>query len=117
MPQLEIEYTANLIDLDSTQVLRAAVGALSDLGEFDMAATKARIRVAEEFSVDHPDSGGSFVAITVGILPGRSEETRRHISQALTDAVAAVIPQRPGTQVTTEIRVMDAYTKVIIPEQ
>lgn len=114
MPQLEIEYTANLTDLDARKVLDAAVAALAGLGEFDMASTKARIRRVDEFSVDHPDSGGAFVAVSLGVLPGRSTELRERISRTLTDAVAAAVPARDGTQVTTELRELTGYTKTTL---
>lgn len=112
MPHLEIDYSANLIDLDPTEVLRAAVEALAGMGEYDMPTTKARIRRVDDFSVGHPDSGEAFVAITVAILPGRAEDMRERTSRAITEAVAAVLPQGPGTQVSTEIRELAGYTKV-----
>jgi len=112
MPHLEIEYSANLIDLDPAPALRAAVEALAGMGEYDMPTTKARIRRVDDFSVGHPDSGEAFVAITVAILPGRSDDLRQRTSRAITEAVAAVLPQRPGTQVSTEIRELASYTKV-----
>ena len=115
MPHLEIAHTANLVDLDAGDVLRAAVGALAGLDEYDMSTTKARTHRIETHSVDHPDSGGSFVAVTLSVLPGRSPELLDRTSRALTQAVAACV-RHPGTQVTTEIRELRNYSKVITTE-
>lgn len=114
MPHLTIEYSANLVDLDPTQVLRAAVAALADVGAYDMGSTKARIRRCDEYAVGHPDTGDGFVAVTLAALPGRSEEVRRATAQALTEAVSQVLPPRPGTQVTSEVRELGEYAKRVL---
>ncbi|WP_019144929.1 5-carboxymethyl-2-hydroxymuconate Delta-isomerase [Aeromicrobium massiliense] len=113
MPHLEIEHTDN-IDLVADHLLAAAVDALHDLGEYDMAATKARVRRLDVYSVDRPDSGGAFVAVTLSILPGRSEELRLRTSQALTEAVATAATYPAGTQITTQVRELEAYSKVVV---
>lgn len=113
MPHLEIEHTDN-IDLVADRLLAAAVDALHDLGEYDMASTKARVRRLETYSVDRPDSGGAFVAVTLSILPGRSEEVRLRTSQALTEAVATAATYPAGTQITTQVRELPAYSKVVV---
>lgn len=76
---LNIEYSANLVDLDTTQVLRAAVAALGEVGAYDLPSTKARIRRCDEYAVGHPDTGDAFVAITggtAGALAGRASGDR-----------------------------------------
>lgn len=112
MPHLEIVYTANLVDLDAKDVLHGAVSALAGLGAYDMPTTKARIHRLETWSVDHPDSGGSFVAVTLSVLPGRAPDLLDRTSRALTEAVATRV-HHPGTQVTTEVRELANYSKVI----
>jgi 5-carboxymethyl-2-hydroxymuconate isomerase len=113
MPHLEIEHTDN-IDLVADRLLAAAVGALAELGEYDMASTKARVRRLEAYSVDQPDSGKAFVAVTLSILPGRPEELRLRTSQALTEAVATAATYPAGTQITTQVRELEAYSKVVV---
>lgn len=113
MPHLEIEHTDN-IDVVADRLLDAAVGALAALGEYDLASTKARVHRLEAYSVDRPDSGGAFVAVTLSILPGRSEELRLRTSQAITEAVATAATYPAGTQITTQVRELEGYSKVVV---
>jgi 5-carboxymethyl-2-hydroxymuconate isomerase len=114
MPHLEIEYTDNIAGLDAERVLAAAVEALDGVGEYDMASTKARVRRLDVYAVDRPDSGGAFVAVTLSVLPGRSEELLRRTSEAITAAVAGAASYPAGTQVTTQVRELQGYSKVVV---
>lgn len=117
VPHLQIEYTADLVDLDPGRVLGAAMAALADQDLYDMPTAKGRIRRLDHFVTGRSDSGAGFVSVVLAILPGRTAEERHRTSTALTRAVADTIPQMPGTQVRTEVRVIDrpGYTAYDVP--
>ncbi|WP_144790564.1 5-carboxymethyl-2-hydroxymuconate Delta-isomerase [Kocuria palustris] len=116
MPHLIIETTVDIAALPgfaAQELIRAGMGALKELGEFDMTAAKARARVLEDYAVDHPHDGTGYVAVQLRILPGRSEELRARTSEAILEAVAGAVPQGAAGTVSVEIveMVRETYVK------
>ena len=116
MPHLIIETTADIAALpgfEAQELIRAGMGALKELGEFDMTAAKARARVLEDYAVDHPHDGTGYVAVQLRILPGRTEELRVRTAQAILEAVAGAVPRGAAGTVSVEIVEMarESYVK------
>ena len=91
MPHLIIETTADIAaapGYEAQELIRAGLGALQGIGEYDMSSAKARARVLEDFAVDHPHDGTGFVAVQLRVLPGRSQELKTRTAEAILEAVA-----------------------------
>lgn len=119
MPHLIIETTADIAalpDFDASALLEAGLGALRDLGEYDMASAKARTRVLTDYRVDLPHDGTGFIAVSLRILPGRDERLRARTSQAIARAVAEAAPAGATGTVSVEVVEMEghSYTKVAL---
>lgn len=116
MPHLIIETTADIAaapGYEAQKLIRAGLGALQEIGEYDMTAAKARARVLEDFAVDHPHDGTGFVAVQLRVLPGRSQELRTRTAEAILEAVAGAVPEGPAGSVSVEVveMVRESYVK------
>lgn len=116
MPHLIIETTADIAaapGYDAQELIRAGLGALQGIGEYDMTAAKARARVLEDFAVDHPHDGTGFVAVQLRILPGRGQELKTLTAQVILEAIAAAVPEGPAGSVSVEVveMVRESYVK------
>jgi 5-carboxymethyl-2-hydroxymuconate isomerase len=93
MPHCILEYSANVPDRpDLGRVLGDLHAALMATGEFTLADIKSRAVRHEQFLIGDGDPARVFVALTVQILSGRSDEAKARISEALLDVLARHYP-------------------------
>lgn len=118
MPQVVIEYSGNLSTLDEQAAVAACVDALMGTGEINEETLKVRAYRAESFQVGTAPLQRGFVAVRIAVLPGRTDEVKRAMSAAVTDALAAAIDTAPQIAVQVTAEVVDiavaTYTKVIV---
>jgi 5-carboxymethyl-2-hydroxymuconate isomerase len=88
MPHLIVEYSSNLEDrVDPRALVKVVHEAGLATGEFDLKAIRTRAEKRDVYAVanGHPDN--AFVTVTLRILRGRDEATRRRIGEGIFDAV------------------------------
>jgi 5-carboxymethyl-2-hydroxymuconate isomerase len=84
MPHLIVEYSSNLDDrLD----IRALVGVVHDAavatGIFELKQIRTRAERREVYVLANGDPENAFVLVTVRMLRGRDQETRRRVGDAI----------------------------------
>ncbi len=119
MPHLTVEYTNNIGQTCTPQMLRILNSALMTSGQFDEPAIKSRAVVVETFAVGtSTEEERGFLAARLCILSGRTPEQKKQLSDILMEALEkAFLPSRIHTQITVEILDMDraSYGKAAYP--
>lgn len=117
MPHLTVEYTNNIGQTCTPQMLRILNSALMTSGQFDELAIKSRAVVVETFAVGTAaEEERGFLAARLCILSGRTPEQKKELSDILMEALEkAFLPNRIHTQITVEILDMDraSYGKAV----
>jgi len=118
MPHLTLEYTSNLPTFHAANALRELNGALLASGHFEEADIKTRAIRLDTFLVGtSPDTRG-FVHVSLSILSGRSEQTKRELSASLLDVLQTRCAPAEGVQVQLSVEVRDiergSYAKVAL---
>jgi len=110
MPHLIIEYAASLgQDVDMQALTEAAFDGANATALFTPAAIKARAHPVEAYW-----TGGAkqpFVHINVKLLPGRTNEQKKALSESVFDHVTALL--KTDVSLSVEVNDLDAdvYTK------
>ncbi|GHA78982.1 hypothetical protein GCM10009007_20110 [Formosimonas limnophila] len=95
MPTLTLEYTPNL-SFDKQHVLTELNRTLIDSKQFSEADIKSRAICMTDFMIGISTEPRAFVIIKLGLLSGRSIETRDAIADALLSRTQALIPAPNG---------------------
>jgi len=105
MPQISLEYSANLPgEIASEELLLALHRILKEVGGLRIGNCKSRILPAARFLVGEGERGGAFVHLDVRFLEGRSPEVKRALGEALLAALLEVYGGcGEGLQITVEI--------------
>jgi 5-carboxymethyl-2-hydroxymuconate isomerase len=115
MPHLTLQYTRNLSGFDPDAALRDINHALAASSEFNEIDIKSRAVALDGFRVGTADVPRAFVHAVLHILPGRSVETRRALSQCVLTTLEALRPAaHPQLQLCVEVDEIDApsYSKL-----
>ncbi|WP_373973960.1 5-carboxymethyl-2-hydroxymuconate Delta-isomerase [Chitinibacter sp. SCUT-21] len=112
MPNLTLEYTANLSDFDAVKNLASLNQYLIETGLFKEIEIKSRAIALHDFRIGGSAQNSAFVHATLSILRGRSVETRRELSEGLLQTLASHNDWSAtiSTQLRTEIREIDQDT-------
>ena len=93
MPHLVLELSANVPDRpDLRGVLLDLHEALLASGPFDRQDLKSRAVRHDVFAVADGAEDRAFVALSIAILDGRSDETKAALAQAALDVLARAFP-------------------------
>jgi 5-carboxymethyl-2-hydroxymuconate isomerase len=105
MPQISLEYSANLPgEIASEGLLRALHGILREVGGVRIGNCKSRVLPAARFLVGEGEPGGAFVHLDVQFLAGRSPEVKRALGEALLAALReAYEGSGEGLQITVHL--------------
>lgn len=118
MPHFTLHYSANLPDLDVSRCLAGVNSALAASGHFDEIDIKSRAFKADDFRVGVEAYGRGFVAGTLAVLTGRSEETRREMGATALQALTACIQAPSGLHVQVTVDVVElereVYAKAVL---
>jgi 5-carboxymethyl-2-hydroxymuconate isomerase len=88
MPHLIVEYSANLEErLDVWALVNAVHDASIATGAFDLKAIRTRAERRDVYTLANGDPENAFVMVTVRILRGRDEATRRRLGEAMFGAL------------------------------
>ncbi|WP_394778276.1 5-carboxymethyl-2-hydroxymuconate Delta-isomerase [Undibacterium sp.] len=107
MPQLYLEYTANLSDFDAGAALGQLNNALAATGEFEEADIKSRAQKLEHFAIGTAPAGRAFVHVRLAMLSGRSAETKRLMSDTIVQALHKTGPWPAGMEVQLTAEILD----------
>ena len=89
MPHLTLEYSENIPHKpDLRNLLSELHELLVATGEFERASIKSRAVERDVFVVGDGAPEGAFVALEIGILDGRSDEAKAHLSESALDLLA-----------------------------
>lgn len=121
MPQLTLEYSSNLLAehaLEPATTLTALNAALAATGEVNEYDIKSRAHRCDVFAVGTAPAQRAFVHVKVGLMTGRTPDTKRRLSQILMDALRTQVSAATSldTQLCVEIVDIDreSYVKVRI---
>lgn len=118
MPHFVLHHSANLSDLDVNRCLAAVNAALAKSGHFEEIDIKSRAFQAEQFLVGVEASGRAFVAGTLAVLTGRSNDTKREMGEIALRALVSCIPATPGLHIQVSVDVVElqreTYAKAVI---
>lgn len=118
MPHLILHYTANLDGFDPDDALSRINLALSDSGHFKEADIKSRALRLDHFRIGNVDHGRGFAHAHLKMLPGRDDDTRQSLAQAMLAALrdAMAHARYPDTQLCVELSDLDrpGYAKHVL---
>ncbi len=94
MPHLVLEYSANVPDqTDFRRVLLDLHEVLTASGLFEKKDIKSRAVRHDVFAVADGAGDRSFVALSIAILDGRSDEVKATLSEAALDVLVRAFPK------------------------
>ncbi|WP_394147901.1 5-carboxymethyl-2-hydroxymuconate Delta-isomerase [Shewanella atlantica] len=89
MPHCIIEYSAPLADkIDIKHLIQRVHHGAIDAELFERSAIKTRAIRCEDYQVGD-NHLGSFIHITIKIMPGRTDEQKNHLLTTVYDSIAA----------------------------
>ncbi|MEU7579190.1 isomerase [Streptomyces sp. NPDC041068] len=117
MPQITVDYSERLADaFDRKGFALALHPLLVDLADATPTACKTRFVRTEETVVGEGAGDDGVVHVMIGLLPGRSDETKAQVTTAALDLVRQYVKAADGLTLhaSAEIRDLDAsYRKAV----
>lgn len=112
MPNLTLEYTANLSEFDAAKNLASLNQYLIETGLFKEIEIKSRAIALHDFRIGGSEQNGAFIHATLSILRGRSPDVQGDLSEGLLQTLALNNDWSTtiSTQLRTEIREIDQNT-------
>ena len=107
MPQVEIEYSANLEDgFDAERFARTVHEALVEHADADLLNCKTRLSSIPHYLIGDGAPGRAMVHTDLRILPGRSTEQKRALGEAVLAGLESAARDIGGfdIQLTVEVR-------------
>lgn len=118
MPHLTVDYTDNISQFDSEQLLADMLHYLSGTPHFEEIDIKARAVRLSVYQVGEQPDGRGFVHVRLAILSGRSAEVKAELSAGLLEVLKrSVQPVKDlHLQLCVEIQEIDraSYSKAVI---
>lgn len=119
MPQLILEYSSNIAQLDAKKTLLAINKTLVDSSDtIQEEAIKARAYQADIFAVGTKPDHRGFMHIELGLMPGRDASTKKHIAENLVKTLQMMLPRQHELEVQFTVNIYDldaeVYTKAVI---
>ncbi|MET8567095.1 5-carboxymethyl-2-hydroxymuconate Delta-isomerase [Streptomyces sp. NPDC004783] len=115
MPQITVDYSAQLADgFDRPALARALHAAVVDIAAARPPACMTQFRRAEDTAVGPDTEGHAVVHVTVGLLAGRTEETKARLSERVLELLRQYARPAGGTvlHASAEVRDLDpSYRK------
>lgn len=120
MPQLHLEYSANLRTLDTDKALLRLNSTLFASGQFnDEVDIKSRAVAHEVFRIGIAPQERAFVHVKLALLSGRSPEIKRQLSASLLEVLQELVPAQAGLDIQICVELLDidrdSYSKVRLP--
>ncbi|MFJ7954773.1 5-carboxymethyl-2-hydroxymuconate Delta-isomerase [Streptomyces sp. NPDC096319] len=109
MPQITVDYSA---PLDRRGFARALHPLVVKTVDASLDACKTRFREVEELVVGDGAADEVIVHVEIALLPGRTEEAKALLAEAVLDLLPAHLKATDGVRLSVEIRDLDvSYRK------
>ena len=114
MPHIIVEYSSNLEpEVEIQPMIMKMHKALSDEG-IDVARIKSRAILLDHYVVGDKGAEGAMIHITLLLLEGRDEATKKQYSLPIHQVALDAVAGREGyCAVTLEVRDMEAATYIL----
>ncbi len=114
MPHFILEHSSNILESPvTTDLLRSLHTLLVDCGPFKLEDIKSRVHCHQVYCVADGSSDTAFVHLQLALLPGRSEDIRRSVSERLLEFLKRSFSQSLESlccSLTVELRELDKNT-------
>ncbi|GAA2880851.1 5-carboxymethyl-2-hydroxymuconate Delta-isomerase [Streptomyces mexicanus] len=115
MPQITVDYSEQVADaFDRAGFARDLHARAVEIAAAKPAACKTQFRRTEDTAVGPDTTGHAVVHITIGLLAGRTEETKARLTEAVLEALRQHLKPAEGLAVhaSAEVRDLDpSYRK------
>ncbi|MBU6533438.1 5-carboxymethyl-2-hydroxymuconate Delta-isomerase [Streptomyces sp. NPDC057245] len=115
MPQITVDYSAELADdFDRPAFARALHEGVVEIAAARPPACKTQFRRTEDTTVGPGTDGHAVVHVTVGLLAGRTEETKARLTEAVLELLRQHVKPSGGLALhaSAEVRELDpSYRK------
>ena len=115
MPQITVDYSAPLADgFDRRGFALALHDAVVEIAAAKYEACKTQFRATEDTTVGRDADGHAIVHVTLGLLAGRTDETKVRLTEAVLELVRTHVKPAGGTALhaSAEVRDLDpSYRK------
>ncbi|HLL33696.1 5-carboxymethyl-2-hydroxymuconate Delta-isomerase [Streptomyces sp. NPDC052773] len=115
MPQITVDYSEQLADdFDRPGFAKALHATVVEIAAARPPACKTQFRRTEDTTVGPDTEGHAVVHITIGLLAGRSEETKARLTEAVLEQLRQYLKPPAGLALhaSAEIRELDpSYRK------
>ncbi|MFF1510704.1 5-carboxymethyl-2-hydroxymuconate Delta-isomerase [Streptomyces sp. NPDC058326] len=105
MPQITVDYSA---PLDRRGFARALHPLVVETVDTKLDACKTRFREVEELIVGDGTAYDAVVHVEIALLPGRTEEIKARLSEAVLDLLTTSLKTTEGVRLSVEIRDLEA---------
>lgn len=117
MPQLRLEYSANVLEKNNmTQLFEACHKTLVEILPTDIKTCKSRAIECESFYVGDGNPKNAFVHVALKVLPGRDAEVLKKVGEVIMDILKNYFSQSLqafNLQITLEVMELEkTYFKV-----
>ena len=108
MPNLHLEYTANLT-LDAHRCLVALNRTLAESGQFTEIDIKSRASKIEHFVIGTSPENRGFIHATLASYQGRADDAKRELTQRMLDTLKDIYQGDPGIYVQLVAEFVDIH--------
>ncbi|MBQ1087920.1 5-carboxymethyl-2-hydroxymuconate Delta-isomerase [Streptomyces sp. B93] len=117
MPQITVERSPRLDHVDWEQFALALHPVVVEVAAARTEACKTRVLRTEDEAVGAGAEGHAIVNVSLALLPGRTEETKARLTEAVVDLLRKHIEPVDGLtlHLSAEVRELDAsYQKAVV---
>ncbi|MFF8091726.1 5-carboxymethyl-2-hydroxymuconate Delta-isomerase [Streptomyces sp. NPDC016675] len=114
MPQITVERSASLDDIDWEEFALALHPVVVDTAAARLEACKTRILRSEDEAVGGERERHAIVNVSIALLAGRSDETKARLTEAVVELLRGHVKPRDGVtlHLSAEVRDLDpSYRK------
>ncbi|KOU55660.1 isomerase [Streptomyces sp. MMG1533] len=111
MPQITVDYSAPLADgFDRRGFALALHDAVVEIAAAKYEACKTQFRATEDTTVGRDEGGHGIVHVTLGLLAGRTDETKVQLTEAVLELLRQYVKPADGLALhaSAEVRDLDA---------
>jgi 5-carboxymethyl-2-hydroxymuconate isomerase len=117
MPQIKVEHSGYLDDVDWDEFALALHPVIVETAGARLEACKTRVLRSEEDVVGGEKQGHAIANVSIALLAGRSDETKAQLTEAVVELLRKYVEPRDGVtlHLSAEIRELDpSYRKAEI---
>ncbi|KTC81522.1 5-carboxymethyl-2-hydroxymuconate Delta-isomerase [Legionella brunensis] len=108
MPHLILECSDNVASaVDFNPLFKTLHQLLADKLPTQITSCKSRIAVYDKYFIGNDFDNGSFVHLTIKILPGRTNELKSKLAQQILDILSAIICRCNFSKTAMSVEILD----------